>query len=77
MIEREACRSAFHRHHCIKGQVHDLAFCISRTGAPTLARMPQHAPPTLADILRAHRHVRGQPRDVWMYAHVNAVVSPR
>jgi len=39
--------------------------------------MPQHAPPTLADILRAHRHVRGQPRDVWTYAHVNAVVSPR
>ncbi|MGG2101244.1 GNAT family N-acetyltransferase [Stenotrophomonas sp. NRRL B-14846] len=27
--------------------------------------------------LRAYRHVRGQPRDFWMYAHVNGVVSPR
>lgn len=171
-LEREMWRSAFHRHHCMKGQVHDLAFCISRACAPTLATMPEHAPPTLADTLparlrplrtsdaaddqligtvglngvdlwhgrgelaydldprwqgqglathaaravldwahgtcglvriqatvldsnarsiallerlgmqregrlRAYRHVRGQPRDFWMYAHINGVVSPR
>lgn len=46
-------RSAFHRHHCIKGQVHDLAFCISRARAPALARMPRHALPTPAGTLPA------------------------